>query len=156
MSVWHTFYGSFLTRIRWWHSFLRLAQLKVVRSRSCQIRLNQTQNFNSEACLSCAVLPRNSKNDIYFDVRLLEMPKNRISKTSKFRHGIARKPVHSGQILFTARCAGDLEWSYNHWHSLSSFSVINFGNISGRFKSVCIGMRELQECSGCRRCFAGR
>ena len=55
-----------------------------LRSRSGQIRLTrQTQNFHSAACLYCQVLPRDSKNYIYFDVRRLEMPSNCISKTSK-------------------------------------------------------------------------
>ena len=80
---------------------LRLIQLEVkVRSRSCQTRLNlQTQNFNSEACPSCSVLPQDSKNDTYFDLQRLEMHKNRISKTLKFRHGPTQKPLNSGQIF---------------------------------------------------------
>ena len=55
-----------------------------VRSRSGQIGLNiQTQNFHYEACLSCPVLSQDSKNDLCFDVRRLEMPKKCISETSK-------------------------------------------------------------------------
>ena len=55
-----------------------------VRSKSGQIRLNrQTQNSHYETCLNCPVLPPDSKNGIYFDVRQLEMPKNCILKTSK-------------------------------------------------------------------------
>ena len=131
------FMGHFGRRIRWKHSFLRLTQLEVkVRSRSGQIRLNlQTQNFHSEACLSCPVLPQDSKNDFYFDVWRLEMPENCISRTSIFCHGLTPKPLRSVQILF--HC--DMCWWYvigwyrNHWHSFSSFSFISFGHMSGSF-----------------------
>ena len=58
--------------------FYVLIQFEVnVRSRSGQIGLNlQTQNFHSEACLSCPDLPQDSKNDFWFDVWRLEMPEN--------------------------------------------------------------------------------
>ena len=62
------FMGHFEGRIQWKHSFIRLTQLEVkVRSRPGQIMLHlQTQNFHSEACLSCPVLPQDSKNDFLF------------------------------------------------------------------------------------------
>ena len=56
-----------------------------VRSRPGQKRLNrQTQNLFCESCLYCQVLPQDAKNDIYFDVRRIEMPNNCITKMSRF------------------------------------------------------------------------
>ena len=55
-----------------------------LRPKSGQGRSNKVKSpntiFCSEASLPCPVLTQDSKNDIYFDVRLLEMPKTSISK----------------------------------------------------------------------------
>ena len=61
------FMGHFGLGIWWEHSFVRLTKSDIkVRSRSGQIRLNlQTQNFHSEAFLSCSGLLQDSKNDIF-------------------------------------------------------------------------------------------
>ena len=137
------FMGHFGRGIRWKHSFLRLTQFEVnVRSRSGQIGLNlRTQSFHSGACLSCLVLPQDSKNDFCFDVRRLEMPENRISKTSKILSWPYSETLRSDQILFHCETCWwyVIEWYQNHWHSFSSFPLSNFGHISGRFTSVCSG-----------------
>ena len=33
-----------------------------------------------------------------------------------------------------------IEWYRSHWHSFNSFTVINFGHLPGRIKSVCPAM----------------
>ena len=77
------FMGHLGRRIRWKHSFLRLTQLEFkVRSKSDQIRLSlRTQNFLLKACLSCPVLPQNSK--ISFILMYAIRNVNNISKISK-------------------------------------------------------------------------
>ena len=119
------FMCHFGRRIWWKHSFFRPTHLEVkVRSKSGQIRSNrQTQNFHSETCLYGPVLLQDSKNDFYFYVRRLEMPKNLFQKHQKCCHSLTPKPLSSTQILFHCEmyCWYVIEWYRDHWHSLSSF-----------------------------------
>ena len=79
----HMFYGSFGTQ----NLMVTFIFLKFdLRKGQSQFKLGQIrskfqdQNFHSETCLSYPVLPKDSKNVIYFDVRQIKMQKKSLFK----------------------------------------------------------------------------
>ena len=70
----------------------------------------QIQNFNSEACLSCPVLPQDSKNDIFiYDD--LKSQKSYFKNIKKIVTALLRNCCTQAKFFFTAGCAGDTESS---------------------------------------------
>ena len=60
---------------------------------------------------------------------------------NNFVTALLREPWAQVKFLLNARCAVDMESSDIETTSTASvvFPVINFGHLSGRIKSVCIG-----------------
>ena len=135
------FMGHYGRRIRWKHSFLRLTQLEV-KVRSNRVKSKKSVLEHAYLVQLCLRIP---KNDFCFDVQRLEMPENCFWKKNikKFCHGLTLKLLRSGQIIFHCEMCW---WNVNEWYQTADitsifFHLFNFGHISGRFTSVCNGIR---------------
>ena len=128
--------GHFGRRIRWKHSFLRPAHLEVkIRSKAGQIRLNrQTQNFHSESCLYCPVLPQDSKKWQFFMYDDYKCPKTAFQKQKKIVTALFQNPWAQVKFFLTARRAVDTESSDVETTSIASvvFPLL----ISATFRAV--------------------
>ena len=70
---------------------------------------------------------------------IIKKLKKRISKYREICSGLTPKSLRSSQFFSQDVLTVRNRLISNHWHSLSSLSVINFGHISERIKSVCNG-----------------
>ena len=137
------FMGHFGLRTRWKHSCLRLTELEAkVRSRAGQMRLSfQTQYFfilkHAYPVQFCHMI---KKCHLFWCTTIKNAKKSLQIWKNLFRHYTETYALRSTsfplQDVLTER--NQLISKPLHW--FSSLSVINFGLISGRIKSVCIGL----------------